>query len=85
MNNTVSEEHVLEKTTTFKLIKRFNKSREDFKNNERSRRPPTSCDHKNIELMRSHMIFDIWMIVRMIADELDIGKLSMHTVLTYKL
>lgn len=49
------------------------------------RGPAASFDHKNIKLVRSHVIFDRRMTVRMIADELNIGKLSMHTVLIYKL
>lgn len=56
MDNIVSGEYTLEKITTFKWIKSFNKDREDCKNNERSGCPPTSYDHKNIELMRSNVI-----------------------------
>lgn len=59
MLNTIYKDNVLKKTNIFKWINpRFNEDCEDCKDDARSRRPSTSYDDKNIELVRLHVLTD---------------------------
>ena len=51
------------------------------KDDARSGRPSTSSGNENIDLVRS----DRRLTVRMIAEELGLGKSSIHTILTENL
>jgi len=73
-------ECALKEKTVFKWAQRFREGREDPKDNARSGRPSTSSGNENIDRVRSLMLSDRRLTVRMIA-ELGLGKSSVHTIL----
>lgn len=64
-----------------KLIERFNDGCKYCKNNVRLGCSFTSYN-KNIEFVRPRVFSDRRMSVQVIADESNIGKSSVHTILT---
>jgi len=75
-------ECALKERTVFKWVQRFQEGREDPKDDARSGRPSTSSGNENIDCVRSLMLSDCRLTVRIIAEELGLGKLSIHTILT---
>ena len=65
-----------------KWVQRFWEGREDPKDDARSRCPSTSSGNENIDRVRSLMLSDRQLTVRMIAEELGLGQSSVHTILT---
>jgi len=72
-------EDALKERTVFKWVQSFREGREDPKDNARSGRPSTSSGNENIDRVRSLMLSDRRLTVRMIAEELGLGKSSVHT------
>lgn len=77
--------HLIRRRIMFKWIKRFNEGCESCKDNVRLGRPFTLYNDKKIELVQSCVFFDRWMTVQMIADELNMRKWFVHTILTQEL
>ena len=75
-------ECALKERTVFKWVQCFREGREDPKDDARSGRPSTSSDNENIDHVRSLVLSDRQLTVRMIAEELGLGKSSVHTILT---
>jgi len=75
-------ECALKERTVFKWVQRFREGREDPKDDARSGCPSTSSGNENINCMRSLMLSDRRLTVRMIAEELGLGKSSVHIILT---
>jgi len=75
-------ECALKERTVFKWVQRFQEGREDAKDDARSGHPSTSSGNENIDHVRSLVLGDRRLTVRMIAEELGLGKSSVHTVLT---
>jgi len=71
-----------EERTVFKWVQRFREGREDPKDDARSGRPSTSSGNENIDRVRSLVLSDRRLTVRMTAEELGLGKSSVHTILT---
>ena len=76
----VYEECALKERTVFKWVQHFQEGREDPKDNARSGRPSTSSGNENINRVRSLVLSDRRLTVRMIAEELSLGKSSVHTI-----
>ena len=75
-------ECALKERTVFKWVQRFREGREDHKDDARSGRPSTSSGNENIDRVRSVVLSDRRLTARMIAEELGLGKSSVHTILT---
>jgi len=75
-------EYALKERTVLKWVQHFREGREDPKDDARSGHPSTSSGNENIDLVRSLMLSDRRLTVRMIAEELGLGKSSVHTILT---
>jgi len=75
-------EYALKERTVFKWVQRFREGREDPKDDASSGRPSTSSGNENIDRVRSLLRSDRQLTVRMIAEELGLGKSSIHTILT---
>ena len=75
-------EDALKEGTVFKWVQRFRERREDPKDDSRSRRPSTSSGNENSDRVRSLVFSDSRLTVRMIAEQLGLGKSSVHTILT---
>jgi len=69
------------KERTVKCVQHFREGREDPKEDARSGRPSTSSGNENIDRVCSLILIDRRLTVRMIAEELGLGKLSIHTTL----
>ena len=72
----------LKERTVFKWVQHFREGHEDPKDDARSGRPYTSSGNENIDRVRSVVLSDRQLTVRMIAEELGLGKSSVHTILT---
>jgi RNA-binding protein YhbY len=75
-------EDALKERTVFKWVQHFREGREDPKDDARSGCPSTSSGNENIYRVRSFVLSDRRLTVRMIAEELGLGKSSVHTILT---
>jgi len=75
-------ECALKERTVFKWVQRFWEGREDPKDDARSGRPSISSSNENIDRVRSLVLNDRRLTVRMIAEELGLGKSSVYTILT---
>ena len=67
-------ECALKERTVLKLVQRFREDREDPKDDARLRRPCTSSGNGNIDRVHSLMLSYRRLTVRMIAEELCLGK-----------
>jgi len=74
-------EYALKERTVFKWVHHFWEGREDPKDDARTGCPSTSSGNENIDRVRSLMLSDRRLTVRMIAEELGLGKSSIHTIL----
>jgi len=74
-------EYALKERTVFKWVQRFREGREDPKDDARSGCPSTSSGNENIDCVRSLVLSDRRLTVRKIAEELGLGKSSIHTIL----
>jgi len=75
-------ECALKERTVFKWVQHFREGREDPKDDARSGCPSTSSGNENIDHVCSLVLSDRRLTVRMIAEELGLGKSSIHTILT---
>jgi len=75
-------ECALEERTVFRWVQRFREGREDPKDDARSGRSCASSGNENIDCVRSLVLSDRRLTVRMIAEELCLGKSSIYTILT---
>jgi len=75
-------EYALKERNVFKWVQCFREGREDPKDNARSGRPSTSSGNENIDRVRYLVLSDRRLAVRMMAEELGLGKSSVHTILT---
>ena len=75
-------ECALKERTVFKWVHHFREGREDPKDDARSGRPCTSSGNENIDLVRSLVLSERRLTIRMIAEELCLGKSSVYTILT---
>jgi len=75
-------ECALKERTVFKWVQHFREGREDPKDDAKSGRPSTSSGNENIDRVRSLVLSHRRLTVRMIAEELGLGKSSVHTILT---
>ena len=73
-------EDALKERTVFKWVQRFREGREDPKDDARSGCPSTTSGNENIDHVRSLVLSDRRLTVRMIAEELGLGKSSVHTI-----
>jgi len=74
-------EYALKERTVFKWVQHFREGREDPKDDSRSGHPSTSSGNENIDRVRYLVLSDRRLTVRMIAEELALGKSSVHTIL----
>jgi len=74
-------ECALKEITVFKWVQRFREGREDPKDDVRSVRPSTSMGNENIDRVRPLVLSERRLTVTMIAEELGLGKSSVHTIL----
>ena len=74
-------ECALKEITVFKWIQRFREGREDPKDDVRSGRPSTSRGNQNIDRVRPLVLSDRRLTGRMKAEEIGLGKSSVHTIL----
>jgi transposase len=75
-------EVALKERTVFKWVQLFREGREVPKDDAKSGRPSTSIVNENIDRVRSVVLSDRRLTVRMVAEELGLGKSSVHTILT---
>ena len=64
-----------------KWHKAFKEGRENVEDDPRSRRPTSSTNDENVEVVRAVMAKDRQLSVRMIAEETDLDKSAFHTIL----
>ena len=76
---------VLSRTTVYTWYKRFKDGRQSLGDDERSGRPSTAVTDDNEARVRALMARDRHMSIRMIADELNLGKDSVATILKEKM
>jgi len=74
-------ECALKEITVFKWIQRFREGREDPKDDASSRHPSTSRGNENIDRVLPLVLSDRRFTGRMIAEEIGLGKSSVHTIL----
>ena len=74
-------EDTLKEGTVFKWVQHFQEDRENPKDDARSEHPSTSSGNENIDHVRSLVLSDRGLTVRMITEELGLGKSSIHTIL----
>jgi len=74
-------ECALKERTVFKWVQCFQEGCEDPKDDARSGHPSTSSGNENIDRVRSLVLSDRRLTVKMIAEELGLGKSSIHTIL----
>jgi len=74
-------EYALNEKTVFKWVQHFREGRENPKDDARSGRPSTKSGNENINHVHSLVLSDRRLTVRMIAEELGLGKSSIHTIL----
>jgi len=74
-------EYGLKERTVFKWVQSFWEGPEDPKDDARSGHPSTSSGNENIDYVRSLLLSDHRLTVRMTAEELGLGKSSIHTIL----
>jgi transposase len=74
-------EDALKRSIAFKRVQRYREERKGPTDNKRSGCASTLCSDKNIDQMHSLMLSNCWMTVQMIADELQIGKTSVYSIL----
>jgi hypothetical protein len=72
----------LKERTVFKWVQLFREGREVPKDDARSGRPSTSIGNENIDRVHSFVLSDRRLTIRMVAEELGLGKSSVHTILT---
>jgi transposase len=75
-------ENALKRSTVFKWMQRYREGRKDPTDNKRSGRPSTSLSDENSDRVHSLMLSDHQMTVQMIADELQIGKTFVYSIVT---
>jgi hypothetical protein len=78
-------EDTLKRSTVFKWVQRYQVGRRNPRDHKRAKHPSTSRSDENINRAHSLMLSDRRMTVQMIADELQIGKTSTHSILTQDL
>ena len=74
-------EYALKERTVFKRVQHFREGHEDPKDDARSGRPSASSGNENIDRVRSLMFSDRRLTVKMKAEELGLGKSSVHMIL----
>ena len=74
-------EYALNEKTVFKWVQRFREGRENPQGWCTVRTPSTKSGNENINRVRSLMLSDHRLTVRMIAEELGLGNSSVHTIL----
>jgi transposase len=74
-------EDALKKSTVLKWVQCYREGRKNPMDNKRSGCPSTSCSDENIDRVHSLVLSDRQMTVQMIADELQIGKTSVYSIL----
>ena len=77
----VCGEYALKRRTVLKWVQHFQEGRENPKHDAKSARLSTSSGNGNIDRVRSLVLSDRRLTVRMIA-ELGLGKSAIHTILT---
>jgi transposase len=75
-------EDILKRSTVSKWVQRYYKGGKYPMDNKRSGRPSTSRSDENINRVNSLVLTDRQMTVQVIADELQIGKTSVYSILT---
>jgi hypothetical protein len=74
-------EDALKRSAVFKWVQHYREGRKDPTDNKRSEHPSTSHSDENINRVHSLVLSDRRMTVQMIADELQIGKTSVYSIL----
>ena len=74
-------EDALKERTVFKWVHCFWEGHKDPKDGARSGHPSTSSGNENIDRVCSVVLSDCQLTVRRIAEELGLGKSSVHTIL----
>jgi transposase len=74
-------EDALKRSTVFKWMQCYREGQKDPTDNKRSGCPSTLHGNENIDRVDSLMLSDRQMTVQMIADELQIGKTSVYSIL----
>jgi hypothetical protein len=72
----------LKRSTVFKWAQSYREGRKDPTDNKRLGHSSTSRSDENIDRVHSLVLSDRQMTVQMIADELQIGKTSVYSILT---
>ena len=78
-------EYVLKERTVFKRVQRFRERCENPKDDASLGRPSSSIGKVNIDHVRSPVLGDCRLTVRMIAEKLRLDKSSIHLILTENL
>ena len=75
----------LSRTMVFKWHKVFKEGRENVENDPRSRRPISSTNDENVEVVRAVMVKDRRLSVTMIAEETGLDRNAVHRILSVHL
>jgi hypothetical protein len=78
-------EYALKRSTVFKSVRRYQGGQKDPMDNKRSGCPSTLRSNENTDRLHSLVLSDRRMTVQMIADELQIGKTFVYSILTLDL
>ena len=81
----VHGDEAMSRLRVFEWCKRFKEGREDVEDDPRSGRPSTPRTDVNIKHVRQMLQKDRRLTVRMIADELDLGKSQVWQIITQDL
>ena len=77
----VYDEDVMSRTQIFEWHKRFEKGREEVKDDSKTGRPSTTRTDENITRVKLRVRSDCRLTVRMISDELSLNRESVRTIL----
>jgi len=75
-------DNVMRKTAVYKWVKRFSEGREIITEEERSGRPATSTTEENIAKVRQIVRENSRLIVRSIAEQVNIDRETVRKILT---
>ena len=85
MLNQVYGESAMQRVAIYKWVKRFEEGRDDVEDDPREGRPSTSRVQENVERVKELVLPDRRITVRMIADQLNLSKSSLHNILREEL
>ena len=79
---TVAYEATLDRSNVYRWYKMFSEGREDVNDEERAGRPSTSTTDENIDELKKIVLVNRRVIVREVAEDLNISIGSIHSIFT---